>query len=178
MLSSNPRRRSSCHVLSSTPYFTPSHEVFPALHRCGGSNTTRRKLSSGNGISRKSAIKSGFTSNLRPSHRVLARLRLSMNTAAGCSLSNQNIREPQQASSICFIVHQLRILVFDFLHLAPPTQKAAVPRSHGKQASALSPPCKNPCPPRNRNTSARVPRMLSALYHFPPQGQSPRRQDR
>ena len=105
MHSSNPRRRSSCHVLSSTPYLMPSHEVFPALHRCGGSNTTSRKLSSGNGISRKSAIRSGFTSNRRPSQRYWAKLRLSMNTVAGFSLSNQNIRDPQQASSICFIAH-------------------------------------------------------------------------
>ena len=36
MHSSNPRRISFCDVLSSTPYLMPSHELFPALHRCGG----------------------------------------------------------------------------------------------------------------------------------------------
>ena len=99
--SANPAPSSSRQPGRSVPYFLRVQLFGPALV-CGGSNTTSENVLSGNGSDLKSARMSGFTVMVRPPCRVSAThvsRRLSTNSARPSALSNQNILDPQQASS-------------------------------------------------------------------------------
>src|SRR4030067_2995768 len=79
-------------------------KLFSPRNKCGGSNTTIWKVSSGYSISRKSCTMSGMHFLVRASLPLPTTFggitRQSANKTFGFSLSNQNCLPPQQASSI------------------------------------------------------------------------------
>lgn len=78
MHSSKPCFISSCHLnLRSVPYFCAIYAPSLELSKCGGSKTTSLNERSGYGIAVKSATTSGWTSSLRPSHRMYSASRIS-----------------------------------------------------------------------------------------------------
>lgn len=98
----NPATMSCRHVsLLSSPYFLLITLFYDPLVRCGGSYTTSRNAPSGNGISRKSPITSGFTHQFGFQlfwNAPFSTSRKSMKSEFGLSFRYQNIRPPQQAS--------------------------------------------------------------------------------
>lgn len=63
--------------LRSVPYFCAIYAPSLELSKCGGSKTTSLNERSGYGIAVKSATTSGWTSSLRPSHRMYSASRIS-----------------------------------------------------------------------------------------------------
>lgn len=96
--------------LRSVPYFCAIYAPSLELSKCGGSKTTSLNERSGYGIAVKSATTSGWTSSLRPSHRMYSASRISWKRTFGCVLSNQNILLPQQASNIIFFSSILNLV--------------------------------------------------------------------